>query len=630
MNSGNNDLAWLPVHENWGSSLAAINEASPADAWRQLVELARCNIDFIKTNQLDTKLDKFLSKCSHDTSKMKQLRLAILSSATVVHLAPSLRVAALRRGYILQLYLSCYSKYQQELLDRDSGLHRFKPDVVLISLDSRHACGFFQIEDEPEKAVSRHLANLWGLLRNAFDCQIIQQTVLPVFPSVLGGNEFRWPNSRHQRVAVINQVIRECAASVSVDVLALDQTLVRHGLDYWYDPMLWHSAKQEIHPRATPLFGELVMRLVAARRGLSSKCLILDLDNTIWGGIVGDDGVEGIVLGQGGAAGEAYLDFQKYVLELAQRGIVLAVCSKNDELIARSAFDHHPEMLLKRKDIACFVANWNDKPSNIRSIARQLNLGLDALVFVDDNPFERGVVRRELPMVSVPELPEDPALYAARISDAGYFEAVTLTGEDFMRTSIYRANAERESLLAAASDVPSYLKTLNMKLHAKAFDKIDIQRVNQLINKTNQFNLTTVRYTEQGVAALIGDNDTITIQARLTDRFGDNGIIAVIIARRSDQDKASYRIDSWLMSCRVLGRQVEEACLNLLVVNVIRKGAKFLIGLYRETSSNMIVKDLYERLGFELVSYNGSNSSDWRLELAAYRPFETSISVKWE
>ena len=345
----------------------------------------------------------------------------------------------------------------------------------------------------------------------------------------------------------------------------------RDGLAAWHDGGLWLRAKQEITPAAAPLYGDLAMRIVAAKLGRSHKCLVLDLDNTLWGGVIGDDGMDGIVLGQGTAMGEAFVAFQEYARELSRRGVILAVCSKNDETNALEPFDTHPEMVLRRGDIASFVANWADKAANLRAIAAELNIGLDSLVFVDDNPAERALVRQELPMVAVPEVGDDPAFYAQIITAAGYFEGLAITQDDRERSGQYQGNRLRDTLRASATDLPSYLRGLEMTLVARPFDRLGQSRTVQLINKTNQFNLTTRRYTEQDVRAVMGDARAFGLQLRLLDRFGDNGIIAVVIGRM--QDDADLLIDTWLMSCRVLGRQVESATLNLIVEQARRLGA---------------------------------------------------------
>jgi FkbH-like protein len=301
------------------------------------------------------------------------------------------------------------------------------------------------------------------------------------------------------------------------------------------------------------------------------------------------------------------------------------VCSKNDEANAVEPFEKHPEMVLKRHDIASFVANWNDKASNLRAIAEELNIGIDSLVFVDDNPFERSLVRRELPMVAVPEVGEDPATFAQTLADAGYFEGLAVTEEDRARTNQYQGNRQRERLKASATDLDSYLHSLEMELIWRRFDKLGLQRTVQLINKTNQFNLTTRRYTEEDVLAIMADERAFGLQLRLVDRFGDNGIIAIVIGKMDGAE--DLVIDTWLMSCRVLGRQVEPTTLNLIADAAKRLGARRLIGEYIPTKKNGMVKDHYQKLGFTIVETDPDGSSRNLLDLPTFVPANTIITV---
>ncbi len=396
-------------------------------------------------------------------------------------------------------------------------------------------------------------------------------------------------------------------------------------MDAWHNPALWLRAKQEISPAAAPLYGDLIGRLLAAAQGLSRKCLVLDLDNTLWGGVIGDDGLGGITLGQGSALGEAFAAFQRYARDLARRGVILAVCSKNDEANALEAFEKHPEMVLRRSDIASFVANWSDKAANLRAIARQLNIGLDALVFVDDNPAERAIVRRELPMVAVPELPADPTLFPACLADAGYFEALSVTEEDLARTAQYQTNLQRESLLAAtSSDMEGFLRSLDMEARWSRFDRVGQARIVQLVNKTNQFNLTTRRTSEEAIAALIADERALTLQIRLLDQFGDNGVVVIVVGL-FESGTRDIRIDTWLMSCRVLGRQVEAETLNLIAAEARRLGADRLIGTYRPTAKNAMVREHYLKLGFAPLGEEPDGTTHWVLDLADFTATPTFI-----
>lgn len=597
--------------------------------WSHLVQIANTRLDFVKTNQLDHLLQRSFPDEPPPGLATKPIRLAVLASSTVTHLLAGLRIAALRRGLYMQVYVTGYGQYHQELLDASSPLHRFAPNVVLFGTDTRHLVG--QLEDSrdsgaAEKAVSR-LAELWKTAKTTFACQVVQQTLLPIFPAVLGSNEHRLSSSRAWHVTAMNALLRRYADSTGVDLVALDASAEKHGVDAWYSEGLWLNAKQEIHPAAVPMYGDLVARLITAQMGRSSKCLVLDLDNTLWGGVVGDDGLDGIVLGQGSGVGESYVEFQRWVLDQARRGVILAVCSKNDEANALAPFERHPEMVLSRSHIAAFVANWDDKATNLRTIAQRLNIGIDSCVFVDDNPFERNIVRRELPTVAVPELPEDPAFYARCIADAGYFEALSVTAEDTGRTKLYQANLEREVLQASATDLKGYLASLKMELWVKSFDRMDLKRIVQLINKTNQFNLTTRRYTEEEVAALIDAPDAIGLHFRLTDSLGDNGIVSIIIAR-SDKKDTKMTIDTWLMSCRVLGRQVESACMNVVAERAQNLGVAEIVGEYIATAKNGMVKEHYKKLGFLPVPKGASAGSVWRLELANYVPSETFITIR--
>jgi FkbH-like protein len=306
--------------------------------------------------------------------------------------------------------------------------------------------------------------------------------------------------------------------------------------------------------------------------------------------------------------------------------VILAVCSKNDEANALAPFTDHPDMVLKRSDIACFVANWDDKAHNLRRIAAELNIGLDTLVFVDDNPVERALVRRELPEVQVPELPEDPADYAACIADGGYFETLRVTSEDLERGGRYQAGAARAVFQSSTTDLAGYLRSLDLKLDWRPFDRTGLQRIVQLINKTNQFNLTTRRFSEAEVAALLDDPSAVTLQIRVKDAFGDNGMVAVVIAQPAPQRPEDLVIDTWLMSCRVLGRQIEAATLNVLAAQARERAAAALVGVYRPTEKNGMVRDLYERLGFSAAGADGG-AELWRLELSAWSDQETFISV---
>ena len=622
-------LHWLLSLPDARERLRAL-PAEPDAAWEEGVALANSRLDFLVTDSLDARIRRVVTEPPANLTT-KPIRLALLGSCTLTHLHRTIRVAGMRRRLWIDTYESDYGQYLQELSNPTSALHQFRPTAILLALDAYHlTAGISSAMDRQDvdaqlQEVTDRIRQVWCLAREAFRCPIIQQAALPVHLPVLGNNEHRLPGSRANFLSRLNVELRKMTDEEGVDLLAIDARAAHDGIANWHDVGLWCRAKQEIALPAAPLYGDLVGRLLAAKQGRSAKCLVLDLDNTLWGGVVGDDGVEGLVLGQGSALGEAFVAFQNYARELSRRGVILAVCSKNDEANALEPFDRHPDMVIRRSDIACFVANWSDKASNIRAIAQELNIGLDSLVFVDDNPFERNLIRRELPMVAVPEVGEDPSGYVRAIADAGYFESLGVTEEDRERTSQYHDNLAREALRASTTDLGSYLRGLEMQLIWRPFDHIGLQRIVQLINKSNQFNLTTRRYTEDEALAVMIDPCAVGLQMRLIDRFGDNGVIAIVIGRmQTDQDML---IDTWLMSCRVLGRQIEPTALNLLAQEAKKLGARRLIGEYIPTKRNGMVKEHYAKRGFTVISTDAAGGSRNVLDLESFRPAETSIVI---
>ena len=623
-------LHWLPEKPDWRDAFKAISvvEWSIEDA----VKLANCRLDFVRTNMLDALVKKRFPAPPRDFAA-NPVRLAVLGSSTLAHLHSAIRIAGLRRGLWIDTYENDYGQYLQELLDQKSRLHEFKPTAVLFAFDAEHVSQGLLANLTQESADAElddfiaRITQVWELARAAFGCVILQQTVLNTFPSLLGSNEHRLPGSRHAFVKRLNERLRQAGDKARVDLIAIDDRIAQDGLSAWHSPLLWHRSKQEILPQAAPMWGDLVGRVLAAQRGKSYKVLVLDLDNTLWGGVIGDDGMDGIVLGQGSALGEGFAAIQKYAKDLSRRGIILAVASKNDEANALEPFTKHPEMILRRNDIASFRADWNDKAGNIRAIAADLNLGIDSLVFLDDNPFERALVRQELPMVAVPEVPDDPALIPQVLADAGYFEATTVTHEDLERGQQYQSNRAREQSKADATDIEGYLRNLEMRMIWRRFDSVGIQRTVQLINKTNQFNLTTRRYSEDEVLQVMNDPSSFGLQLRLIDRFGDNGVIAIVIGRKR-QNSNDVTVDTWLMSCRVLGRQVEPTTLNLIVEHARLLGATRLIGEYIPTKKNGMVKDHYERLGFTVLDRDSEGGARSELDLTAFRLNETFIQVE--
>ena len=619
---------WLPSCGDVSAALQSITASeAPAERWIALRRLAAHDHDIASLTRVDNAIRREIGRFGADAARLQPVRLALLGTSTISHLAPGIRVAGLARGLLVEVYEPAYAQARQELANPSSGLHGFSPDAVLFATDpyalfATSETLLMSAVDEIDAAVEG-LRSQWRRARETWHAIVVQQIPFNPYLRIAGENEARLPGSAASRLRMFQQRLRDAAAAEGVDVIDLDYWAMRKGLEAWHVPALWYRSKQDVHPAATPFCGDLAARVLAARYGKSAKCLVLDLDNTLWGGVIGDDGITGIVLGQGSAGGESFVAMQAYAKRLAARGVILAVCSKNDDVVARQAFEEHPEMVLRLSDIGCFKANWQDKAGNLKAISATLNIGTDALVFVDDNPRERALVRRELPDVMVPELDDEPANYPRLVADSGFFESVEITEADLQRTELYQAKAQLASEIATATDLDSYLASLEMKLRHAQFDSAGMQRIVQLINKTNQFNLRTRRYSEPEVAGLLGDPNVVTLQLRLLDRFGDNGIIGAIVGKL-DRYSAELTIETWLMSCRVLGRQVEQATLNLLVEAARERGATALVGEYIPTDRNAMVADHYEKLGFMPVE-KGTEASRWRLDLAGYRRFEPPI-----
>jgi len=629
MNSLYSELQWLPrAPRDFTERLKALPD-SAGPVGRELQTLASHALDL---NQL-TRLAKAISKADSAGRSLDPLtpfRLAVLSNSTTDLIIPALVASGARHGIVLEVVQPSYDQVAQEALTPDSTVNSSKPDAVLLALDYRALPLKLSLgNSEAASATVQGAMGYLQVLRNGIKANsnavCIFQTFAPPPETLFGSLDRALPGTLRSMIDGVN---RELAANVLssgdmlLDIAGLAETV---GLAAWHNPQLWNMAKFAFSDEFIPLYADHVARTVAAIRGKSAKVLILDLDNTVWGGVIGDDGLEGIQIAQGDALGEAHLAVQRLALDLRQRGIVLAVSSKNTDEVAREPFEKHPEMLLKLDHIAVFQANWNDKATNIQAISEELALGLDAMVFLDDNPVERGLVRRLLPQVAVPELPDDPAYYARTLAAAGYFEAVAFAAEDLQRAGFYQDNAKRASLQQQLGGVDAYLASLDMTIDFRPFDATGRARIVQLINKSNQYNLTTRRYTDPEVAEAESNPEVFTLQVRLADIFGDNGMISVVICR---PDRAGmWEIDTWLMSCRVLGRRVEHMVLREILGHARAAGVYKLCGIYCPTDRNKLVADHYPRLGFTKVDEESSGLTRWELLVEGAEPESAPMKV---
>jgi FkbH-like protein len=615
------ELQWLPrAPQDFGARVkAALN--APALLGREIQTLASY---FLDSNQL-AKLAKVIEKARGEGKSLQPLvpfRLAVLSNSTIDFIVPALIATAARHGIALEVIQPSFDQVAQEALTPDSKVNSSKPDAVLFALDYRALPLKLSLGDaEGAAATVQGVIGYFQALANGIKTNsgalCIFQTLVPPVEVLFGSLDRALPGTMRSLIDSINRELGDMvlgSGDVLLDVARLAEIV---GTSHWHDTQMWNMGKFAFADDLLPLYADHVSRTLAAIRGKSRKVLILDLDNTVWGGVIGDDGLEGIKIAQGDARGEAHLAVQRVALDLRQRGIVLAVSSKNTDEVAREPFQQHPEMLLKLDHIAVFQANWNDKATNIQAIAEELSLGLDAMVFLDDNPVERGLVRQLLPQVAVPELPEEPAYYVRTLTAAGYFEAVAFASEDLKRAGFYQDNAKRASLQKQVGGVDAYLASLDMTITFQPFDATGRARIVQLINKSNQYNLTTRRYTDPEVAAAENDPDIFTLQVRLADIFGDNGMISVVICR--PDGAGVWTIDTWLMSCRVLGRKVEHMVLREILGHARAAGIHTLTGAYIPTERNKLVVDHYKKLGFTQTSEE-SGLTRWELAVEGTEP----------
>jgi FkbH-like protein len=570
------------------------NQGDPAQA----AEFARR----AATNQLDySSLRKLGKQINADPARTPEVRIALLGGPTTIQLSELLGVLLSAAGIEAVVFPGEYRQFRMELLGPSRALDEFAPEMMVFALDAMDALTpFFPgwTRDEMLAAAEGEagaLANLWRAAGGRWGCGMVQN-VLDVEPfPVLGNFAFTHGVSREAYATAINLAMRDLAREQGVHFHDLPALVRNTGAQRWYDPRYYNEAKLPCAPECLPLYAHGLASVIAGVRGKSRKMLVLDLDNTIWGGEVGELGPWGVELGQGSGQGEAFLRFQRYVKELAASGVVLGVCSKNNHADAVAPFESNPNMILRLGDIASFKANWRNKDENLREIAGEVNLGLDALVFVDDNPAERSLVRRLLPQVSTPDMPEDPSFYIQALAGCGYFEKAALTAEDLARSSHYAGNRRRREMRETADDFDSFLASLGMEATLEPVNESNIHRAVQLINKSNQFNLTGIRREQSEVRELAGDAEWATLTASLKDRCGDNGLVSVLLLRKAD---ATLIIESWVMSCRVLRRGLENRILKELVRLAKTRNCSRIEGRYRATAKNGLVENLYERLGF--------------------------------
>jgi FkbH-like protein len=552
------------------------------------------------------------------------LRIAILANCSIELLQRKLEDALNDKHIQSDLWNGNFGQYRQLILDPKSSLYIYAPNFVLLYLDGEVLFTEllqypFMQEDRSRKQIVQGLVSeldnlIQRLAQNLPEATLIINTIaLPPLDTMVG-LEYNSPFSLKESIEGYNRSLAELARRYAITVVIdVDSLASWLGYENWFDPRLWYLARMTFSQEAAGILAAHYAATIAGRLGKISKCLILDLDNTLWGGVIGEDGINGIQLGEDGI-GRAFVDFQNELRNLNEKGILLAVCSKNNQTDVTEVFQKHPEMRLREEQFAAMRINWNDKVNNIQEIAEELNIGLDSLVYIDDNPVERAWVRDSLTEVFVPEWPDDPSYYKTALIklEIDRFLKLAITVEDRQRGQQYIAQAKRKALQTAASSLEDFYRSLNMQLRICLADSYTIPRIAQLTQKTNQFNLTTRRYTDSEIAQMVQRSDMIVHWVELKDKFGNSGIIGVIILYQTAEK--IWTIDTFLLSCRVLGRTVENAVLGWICQELSEKGAIKLMGEYIPTSKNKPAADLYQKMGFHRVETN-NNGSVWDLDL---------------
>lgn len=556
------------------------------------------------------------------------VKIAILGGSTADAVRDQLELFLLNYGLEPSFYLSEYGQFRQDALFPPQELVDFAPDIVYFHTTNRNIRRFPTLNDTPETAEALleeefgEFRALWESVRDKLGGTILQNNFeLPSF-RLLGNADVSDPRGRVHFIGGLNRKFAEYAAEQKNFCLNdIHYLSACCGLDKWADGAAWNLYKYALAVDAIPSLAANLAAIIKALYGKNKKVLTLDLDNTLWGGVVGDDGADGIRIGKDLPAGQVYSEFQEYVKLHKDLGVLLTVCSKNDPENALAGLNH-PESTLKPGDFTAIKANWENKDRNISETARELNLLPESFVFADDNPAEREIVRGQLPGTAVPAL--DGAENYIRILDRNrYFEVVSLSEDDRKRAEMYRANAQRAELEKTYADYGAYLDGLSMTAEIRPFAPPYLERIAQLTNKSNQFNLTTRRYSPAEIEEAARDPKKIALYGKLSDRFGDNGVIAVTIGSVEGE---TLSIELWLMSCRVLKREMELAMLDETVRRARERGVQKIVGTYYPTAKNGMVKNLYGDFGFTKMSEDETKTV-WELNITDYAPKTAHIRI---
>ena len=543
--------------------------------------------------------------------------IAILGGSTTDEIKNMLELFLLNNGIKPQFYESEYNQFWQDAMFENKELEQFKPDIIFIHTTNRNITNYPEIGNsivEVEELLDKEFKkykNMWMSLWQKYNCPIIQNNFEYPFYRILGNKDATANYGKVNFITKLNLKFAEYAESTAnFYINDINYQSAMYGLEKWEDQFYWYMYKYALAVPAIPHLAFNVANIIKAIYGKNKKGLVLDLDNTLWGGVVGDDGVENISVGQETSQGQAYSEFQDYLKQLKKIGVILNVNSKNDEKNAIAGLNH-PDGTLKPDDFIVIKANWEPKSKNMMEIANELNLGVDSLVFIDDNPAERAIVNQQVPNVVTPIM-EKPEKYIETIDRAGFFEVTNLSKDDIKKSEMYKENAERNKVMASFENYKDYLKSLKMHAKIEHFIPMYMARIAQLTNKSNQFNLTTKRYTQAEIENVAEDKNYITLYGKLEDTFGDNGVVSVVIGHILGK---ILEIDLWIMSCRVLKRDMEFAMMDVLVEKAKKAGIETIKGFYYPTAKNAMVKEFYKLQGFNKISEDQAGNTVWELDL---------------
>ena len=564
-----------------------------------------------------------------DSTNLPQIKVSLVGDTATQFLATAIKGLGVERGYNIDLFEAEYSQVERQFMDPTSDLYEFDADFIAL-FQSTHKLGEHHSvlsQEQQSNLADDRIAFLSSICENPVlaNKKIIYFNYPEIGDTVFGSYSNKVTSSLTYQVRKLNYELMNLSQQYpNLFICDIAEIQNKFGRNYIFDTNIYVGTEMILSVDALPYIASRVLDIICAIKGQFKKCLILDLDNTLWGGVIGDDGLEGIKLGHGLGIGKAFTEFQMWVKKLKQRGIIICVASKNNEETAKEPFVKHPDMVLKLDDIAVFQANWETKVDNIRTIQSILNISFSSMVFLDDNPFERNMVRENIPGITVPELPEDPGDYLEYLYSLNLFETASYSSADEDRTKQYQTEAKRVTLSKTFANEADYLKSLDMVSTVSGFTKFNTPRVAQLSQRSNQFNLRTIRYTEADVKAMAENPEVIDLSFTLEDKFGDNGLIAVIILK--PQDKETLFVDTWFMSCRVLKRGMENFTLNTIVERAKNAGYKRIIGEYLPTAMNKMVEQHFSNLGFTKVE--GAETDLYELNVDSYQPRECYIETK--